>query len=286
MTEYLLQPIFLRLLMRARRGATSLPVSVVPWVSCTVACAHHAPAVDVGTAGARPRVVAAHAMEAGLSYLVTTPGDAAGPVPPAGWPVVVFLHSLEERGEVLERLVDHPEGQGRGLAAFALEHPEWPVVTVSPLCPARTFWFREHDRVLAVLEDVVDQHPVDPDRVALTGVSMGGMGVWSLATAHPDRFVALAPIAGGVYSPPMKRRVEVLRDVPVWAFHDRTDPSIPFRKHERPVERLQAAGGDVRFTVTDTGEHYIHEAAYSDGVLVEWLASRIPEGDRARGDDR
>jgi len=282
MTGYLLQRILFPLLTRARPGAPSLLVGVVPWV----ACVHHAPAIDVGTAGAHPRVVAAHAMEADLSYLVTTPGDEAGPMPAAGWPVIVFLHSLEERGEVLERLFQHPEGQGRGLAAFALEHPEWPVVTVSPLCPARTFWFREHDRVLAVLDDVVEHHPVDPDRMALTGVSMGGMGVWSLATAHPERFVALAPIAGGVYSPPMKRRVEVLRDVPVWAFHDRRDPSIPFRRHERPVVRLQAAGGDVQFTVTDTGEHYVHESAYADGVLVQWLASQISEGTQDRRDDR
>ncbi|MFB6146596.1 MAG: prolyl oligopeptidase family serine peptidase [Halobacteriaceae archaeon] len=40
------------------------------------------------------------------------------------------------------------------------------------------------------------RYDVDPDRVTLTGHSMGGHGAWQLATTHPDRFAAVAPSAG------------------------------------------------------------------------------------------
>lgn len=38
--------------------------------------------------------------------------------------------------------------------------------------------------------------PVDPDRVYLTGHSMGGHGTWHISTLHPDRFAAASPHAG------------------------------------------------------------------------------------------
>jgi pimeloyl-ACP methyl ester carboxylesterase len=38
--------------------------------------------------------------------------------------------------------------------------------------------------------------PIDPDRISLYGFSMGGAGVWYLATHFPDRFAAIAPLAG------------------------------------------------------------------------------------------
>ncbi len=254
-------------LARALLGVGSLLVQ---------ACATHRPPADLGRLprGEAPTGVdlqAGFAEASGLGYVLTLP---PGEAPEGGWPLIVFLHSLEERGDLLARVVEHADGQGRGLAAIALDHPEWPTLTLSPLCPRRSYWFREHARLIALIDEVADEWGVDPDRIALTGVSMGGMGVWSLATAHPDRFSALAPIAGGVYSPPMSGRVEVLSDVPMWAIHDRRDPSIPLAKEQPAIDRLRQAGGDVRQTLLDTGEHYVHEAVYDAGELVRWLLAQ------------
>jgi hypothetical protein len=52
-------------------------------------------------------------------------------------------------------------------------------------------------RALAILESVEREYKTDARRVYLTGVSMGGEGVWSLAAAHPNRFAAIVPICGG-----------------------------------------------------------------------------------------
>jgi pimeloyl-ACP methyl ester carboxylesterase len=49
---------------------------------------------------------------------------------------------------------------------------------------------------LEVLEHVKASYPIDPDRVYLTGHSMGGHGAWHVGLTHPDHFAALAPAAG------------------------------------------------------------------------------------------
>ena len=38
---------------------------------------------------------------------------------------------------------------------------------------------------------------IDPTRVYVTGLSMGGYGTWRLVAAHPERFAAAVPICGG-----------------------------------------------------------------------------------------
>ena len=50
--------------------------------------------------------------------------------------------------------------------------------------------------VLAVIDDVLKDYSVDPDRIVLEGHSMGGTGSWQLGVHHPDRFAALAPVCG------------------------------------------------------------------------------------------
>jgi dienelactone hydrolase len=49
---------------------------------------------------------------------------------------------------------------------------------------------------LEVLAEAKAHYPVDPDRVYLTGHSMGGHGVWHVGMAHPDLFAAMGPGAG------------------------------------------------------------------------------------------
>jgi len=65
--------------------------------------------------------------------------------------------------------------------------------------------------------------------------------------------------------------LEALLGVPMWVFHDRDDPHIELRHEQEPVERLQALGGDVRLTITETGRHYIHEPVLEQGALFEWF---------------
>ncbi len=49
---------------------------------------------------------------------------------------------------------------------------------------------------LEVYEDVKKHYHIDENRVYLTGHSMGGHGVWHIATLHPDIFAAIAASAG------------------------------------------------------------------------------------------
>ncbi|MFQ6615431.1 MAG: prolyl oligopeptidase family serine peptidase [Fidelibacterota bacterium] len=177
--------------------------------------------------------------------------------------LLLFLHGIGERGDNLDRVKIH------GPARMISEGHDFPFVVVTPQCPADRWW--DVDMLTAVLDEVMEQHRVDPDRVYVTGLSMGGYGTWNLVTSHPDRFAAAVPICGG--GDPFK--AHVMRDVATWVFHGAKDRTVDLEKSQEMVHALEEAGGNVRFTVyPEAGHADAWKKAYADPELWEWLAKQ------------
>jgi predicted peptidase len=194
-----------------------------------------------------------------LRYRVYLPSD----YPNRGtrWPLVLFLHGAGERGSDLA-LLDRT-GLTKLAAARSL-----PFVLVAPQVPEDETW--STTALATLLDRLVSQFRIDPDRVYLTGLSMGGFGAWDLATTHPDRFAALVSISGGGNPVPACR----LRHVSVWLVHGQQDDVIPVQESELLARRLQACGGRVRLTVYPDAGHDAWSRTYEDPAFLEWLLAQ------------
>lgn len=123
------------------------------------------------------------------------------------------------------------------------------------------------DAIMALLDEIISEYPVDPKSVYLIGASMGGYGAWDLAIKYPERFAALVPICGGG----APKQAYILKNVPVWAFHGAEDDIVPLKETLNMVEALKKHGGKVELTVyPDTG-HDIGTTTYNNPLLYEWL---------------
>ncbi len=158
------------------------------------------------------------------------------------YPLMLFLHGAGESGNELQKVKKH------GPPKIVETKHDFPFILVSPQSPGRG-WDKE---VLnALLDDVIANYRVDPDRVYLTGLSMGGFGTWALAAAHPERFAAIVPICGGGNPADAPR----LKGLPVWVFHGAKDPTVSLARSEAMVKALKEAGGNVKFTVYPEATH-------------------------------
>ena len=178
------------------------------------------------------------------------------------WPLLLYLHGAAERGDDLERAAatGPPKEIGGGRAL--------PLIVLAPILPAGQTW--EAARLGALLDAVLATERVDPERVYLSGKSLGGFGAWTLATAAPRRFAALVPVAAAADP----ATVCASKDVPVWAFHNRDDPVVAVAKDEAGIAALQHCGGTARLTVFPAGGHDAWSAAYAKPELYEWLLSQ------------
>jgi predicted peptidase len=210
-----------------------------------------------------------------LGYLLHVP---PWPTPdrPAGWPLILFLHGSLERGEDLDLV------KRQGLPRLLAHDEGFPFVVVSPQCPTGGGWYRRSRALVRLLDQVIATQRVDPARIYLTGISMGGYGTWGLAAQRPERFAAIAPICGGgLRSQGFPAKIRALRGVPVWAFHGLLDDAVPCAESEQLVAALRAEGGDVRFTLYPDLGHDSWTRTYDNPALWGWMLShRLPAAGR------
>jgi predicted peptidase len=180
--------------------------------------------------------------------------------PASGWPLMVFLHGAGERGSDLNLVKKH------GPPKLAGQEPVMDrFFMLAPQCPTGRWW-----DVVAV-KDLIDQtlasQPVDPKRVYITGISMGGFATWALLKDYPTLMAAAVPICGGGDPASVAR----FSSVPVWAFHGDKDEAVPAQRSIDMVEALKQAKGDIRFTLYPGVTHDSWTRTFENPELYEWL---------------
>ncbi|MDR2302753.1 MAG: DUF459 domain-containing protein [Deltaproteobacteria bacterium] len=122
------------------------------------------------------------------SYLAAVPSKA----PREKLPAILLLHGAEGDHKY------YSKGLGRSLLEMASRYG---VIFIMP--DGDPFgWYLDSplkdDSQLAthvmeeVLPDALDRHPIDPNRLAISGISMGGHGALTLALNNPGRFKAIS----------------------------------------------------------------------------------------------
>ena len=160
---------------------------------------------------------------------------------------------------------------------------------VFPQVPREQEWLGENlDLAVAALDATTAEFGADRRRTYLTGMSMGGYGVWELALRLPDRFAALAPVCGALLPPrparptlrvaqaadepdPYAHTVARLAHVPVWSFHGALDDLVPPYDDRRLHRRALAAGAPWRYTEYPQGNHNAWDSTYTDPAFWRWL---------------
>ncbi len=203
----------------------------------------------------------------GEKYLLYLPG-AYGQDPQQQWPLILFMHGSGERGRNVQRVA------AAGLPELLTSTLDFPAIVLSPQVPDGQTWNMQLREATALLDHIQANYAVDPKRVYLTGLSLGGFGAWALALRYPRRFAALVPIAGGWDSErdTVPRNICDIKDMPIWVFHGQQDDIVLPKKSELMVNALRKCGSAVRFTLYPDANHRASfERAYQEPDLYTWL---------------
>lgn len=195
------------------------------------------------------------------------------------YPLVVFLHGMGERGD------DNKRQLINGVERFVLApaRKKYPCFLLVPQCPSDDTWSplqdtksnpefeAEPNRPLGLVVDLIEslsrEFRIDPDRLYLTGISMGGYGTWDMIARHPDRFAAAMPVCGG--GDPSQ--AEKLARLPIWAFHGARDSVVPPERTRAMIAAIRKAGGRPIHTEFDGAGHDSWTPTYRNQAVLDWL---------------
>jgi predicted peptidase len=200
------------------------------------------------------------------------------------YPLVLFLHGKGGTGNNnLQQFTDlivpptiwaFPENQAK--------HPCYVLVPQGPDTPS---W--PHARIpalKALLDSIIASNPIDPNRIYITGLSMGGLGTWAIIQQYPDFFAAAVPVCGGGDMDELDGIINI--HLPIWAFHGVLDPIVGIDSYEdrfgaeeawtgqrKLVEKLISRGMKPapKYTWYPDMHHNAWDGAYSDPRLFDWI---------------
>ncbi len=209
------------------------------------------------------------------NYLLFLPSN-YGKDPAQKWPLILFLHGSGTSSTNTDMLLYEALPQILGFT------PDFPFIVLSPQLtgkPGDEYWFQDkvEASVFSLLDEVTAAYAVDTTRIYLTGVSIGGNGVWEYGLRHPDSFAALAPVMGfvgdtaGFHVP---TNICSLKDKPIWAFHGAVDTIVPLEAEQSLVDALKACDGYIQFTVYSVGDHDISGKVYQDQEFYTWMLAQ------------
>lgn len=216
-----------------------------------------------------------------LLYQKYTPELKAG----EKYPLIIFLHGAGERGD---NNISQVAGQDAFLnLIFGPDGSKHSAYLIAPQCPSDKKWCEVEwgnpdshkmpetpsygmQLLHELLQSMKVKDQIDPNRIYVTGISMGGYGTFDFLVRYSDEIAAAVPVCGGADNEKLASMPE-LKKIPVWIFHGGADGVVKTQRSRNAFEALQKNGVNVQYTEYPGVGHGCWGLAYHQDGLVEWL---------------
>lgn len=207
------------------------------------------------------------------------------PHPESGkkYPLVLFFHGAGERGDdnrlQFLRFTTVPFWETHPCYILAPQCPNRPVggpdgdavwVQTSFGAPSHTMkdkpsWPFQFS--MELLEKIIKENNIDPSRIYVTGLSMGGFATWEILQREGHLFAAAMPVCGGADL----NFAGKLTGIPLWVFHGDADTTVPPKRSRDIVNAIIQAGGKPIYTEFPGVGHGAWAVTYNDSKIWDWL---------------
>lgn len=201
------------------------------------------------------------------------------------YPLILFFYGSGARGD--NNLSQLAGAHRSFIERMVALREQYPCFVIAPQCPKERRWVEvdwgepSHQMPtdpspqlrlsLEAADLALREHPIDPDRVYVTGLSMGGFATFDLITRYPERFAAAIPVCGGADD----QRIGIAARLPIWVFHGALDKVVPVARSRNAVAALKRAGGTPRYTEVPDADHFVWGPAYGTEGLFPWLFTQV-----------
>lgn len=198
--------------------------------------------------------------------------------PAQKYPLIFWLHGANGRGSDNLKQISGGNELGTHVWITPANQAQLPALVLAPQCLEDRYWTEPElneitpqlQMALDILASVQKEFSIDPDRIYLAGQSMGGLGVWALMQAQPDRWAAALVLCAFDNFTNLKG----IARVPVWVFQGDADLTVPVDLVRQMVKDLKKSGAQPRYSEYHNVGHEVWLKAFAEADLVPWLAAQ------------
>jgi len=125
--------------------------------------------------------------------------------------------------------------------------------------------------VVKLMDDFTQRKDVNPNKVFVSGLSMGGMGTFVILNLRPEMFAAATPICGDG-DPSLVSNYS--KKVPVWIFHGSDDTVVSPKKSLKMAKAIIENGGSPKITFYENVGHDSWNNAFAEKDFLKWIHSK------------
>lgn len=141
----------------------------------------------------------------------------------------------------------------------------------APLLPLG--WEQVESDLLNIIDEVSTNFNIDKNKTYLSGMSYGGFGTWFMASKHPEKFAAIAPVVG--WGHPDYMAPIAKQKLPVWQFAGGRDSAVDIQFFYAGIEQLRRLGHEkIQFTVHEDMNHDTWTRVYASDDFYQWLLNQ------------
>lgn len=198
------------------------------------------------------------------------------------YPLVIILHGAGERGNDNKKQLVWFWNEKNASPMTRPEVAAAKAFVIVPQCPDGKKWvevpwekgsYKSPEiseplkLTLALVDSFIKDQPIDPARVYIIGMSMGGYGAFDAVQRRPELFAACVPICGaGDLS-----KAKDIANVPVWAFHGADDGAVPVRGSREMIDALKKVGAEPKYTEYPKVGHNSWSPAFAEKEFWNWI---------------
>lgn len=201
----------------------------------------------------------------GMRYYISVPDN-----PTEAMPLVIFLHGVGEIGNMGKLGKIKPVTYVKEKKAYKSGN----FVFIAPLLNSG-YWHKKEKAVLQLIEKISDDYKIDKNRIILSGMSLGGGGVWTIADRNPGYFAGLVICSHAT----MGIKKQHFVNTPIWGMAgDATSKEKGIRdnmkKLIKDINNLSGKGL-AKYVQIDNATHGgAQTKGYARDDLYEWILAQ------------
>ncbi len=183
------------------------------------------------------------------------------------YPLILHISGRGENGTDNDKQLRHIFSTHRD----AVLSGEFPGYVLAPQYNTTPVFSSALEQTVQVIQLLIENNKVDPNRVYVHGLSNGGQAVWDLIIRYPKVFAAASPMSWALGSLSDQDDIEEYIHIPIWLSQGGKDNRPTPEQGNGMVRDIREAGGNIRYKYLENVGHSTWSVMYRDPDFFSWL---------------